>query len=178
MQQEGGPELPPPRQSNDVVTEGYVPPELLLGAQSYGPEVDIWVSSIAHATHSTGSNIAQQHTAYSTRHKLHSIRHSSTSSTAYGTSSTAYGTSSTSSAAGRHKQHRRMTAVDLTNHDWCACVRVQGVGCVFAELMLRRPFMGGPFLRGGKTGERVTEDQRERLKYRGMYYAFPITRST
>jgi hypothetical protein len=62
-----------------------------------------------------------------------------------------------------------MTAVDLTNHDWCACVRVQGVGCVFAELMLRRPFMGGPFLRGGKTGERVTEDQRERLKYRGMY---------
>jgi hypothetical protein len=59
--------------------------------------------------------------------------------------------------------------VDLTNHDWCACVRVQGVGCVFAELMLRRPFMGGPFLRGGKTGERVTEDQRERLKYRGMY---------
>ena len=50
VQQEGGPELPPPRQSNDVVTEGYVPPELLLGAQSYGPEVDIWVSSGTRGT--------------------------------------------------------------------------------------------------------------------------------
>ena len=28
------------------MTEGYVPPELLLGAQSYGPEVDIWVRQI------------------------------------------------------------------------------------------------------------------------------------
>lgn len=43
---EGQPDRPPPRQSNDVVTEGYVPPELLLGAQSYGPEVDIWVRQI------------------------------------------------------------------------------------------------------------------------------------
>ena len=32
--------------------------------------------------------------------------------------------------------------------------------------MLRRPFMGGPFLRGGHTDQRVTEDSRERLRYR------------
>jgi hypothetical protein len=42
----------------------------------------------------------------------------------------------------------------------------QGVGCVFAELMLRRPFMGGPFQRGGHTDQRVTEDSREQLRYR------------
>ena len=46
VQREGERDRPPPRQSNDVVTEGYVPPELLLGAQSYGPEVDIWVRQI------------------------------------------------------------------------------------------------------------------------------------
>lgn len=45
----------------------------------------------------------------------------------------------------------------------------KGVGCVFAELMLRRPFMGGPFLRGGHTGKHVTEDSGERLRYRGEH---------
>ena len=43
VQQEGDAGRSPPRQSNNIITEGYVPPELLLGAQSYGPEVDIWV---------------------------------------------------------------------------------------------------------------------------------------
>lgn len=104
----------PPRQSNDVVTEGYVPPELLLGAQSYGPEVDIWVRQIQ--THAS--------TAYPILYVRWVVSHH------------------------------------------CGCVAAQGVGCVFAELMLRRPFMGGPFLRGGHTDQRVTEDSRERLRYR------------
>ena len=38
----GRAELQPPRLTNEVITEGYVPPEILLGALSYGPEVDIW----------------------------------------------------------------------------------------------------------------------------------------
>lgn len=38
--------------------------------------------------------------------------------------------------------------------------------------MQRRPFMGGPFLRGGRTDQRVTEDSRERLRYRRKLSVF------
>lgn len=53
VQQEGGAARSPPRQSNNIITEGYVPPELLLGAQSYGPEVDIWVRQTHEAPTTT-----------------------------------------------------------------------------------------------------------------------------
>jgi serine/threonine protein kinase len=33
---------PDARYTNKVITLWYRPPELLLGAQNYGPEVDIW----------------------------------------------------------------------------------------------------------------------------------------
>ena len=47
---------------------------------------------------------------------------------------------------------------------------------MFAELMLRRPFMGGPFQRGGHTDQRVSEDSREQLRYRRKPNTILLTR--
>ena len=91
-------------------TEGYIPPELLLGAQSYGPEVDMYVQATV----------------------ILLLHHSSS----------------------------------LYHHFASFLVCRWGIGCIFAELMLRKPFMGGPFRRGGHTNERVSDDARERLRFR------------